>query len=621
MKERLLAAVAMAMAALVVLQPQSAAQTKAAAKATTSTSAAKSTDARSSQAVDSDWYEATDALGRKVGRYDDGKKDKTVIMFYWTWHEMEDTPGAPVKNITKILGEHPEAIKDYNSDAWWGTSKDRYCYWEEPLFGYYRTTDKWVLRKHAEMLADAKVDAVFFDCSNGSETWDASTDALLEVWDQAQKDGVNVPKIGFLLPFAPVPNARVSLRHLWEKIYSKNLYSNLWFYWDGKPLVFAYPEMLRRQDDEDQAIKKFFTFRPMQPDYVYGPVEGRNDQWSWLEDYPQHPFVKKADGKCEQVSVGVAQNTFPGTEGHCSAFNTENSYGRSYTYRNGFDTRANAFLYGANFMEQWDRAYELDPDVVFVTGWNEWIAGCWPSFAGSKEGEPAFVDQFDWNHSRDLEPVKAWGNYGDVYYLQTVDRIRKFKGTSKAPEASAPKTIRLKHSEDWNDVQPSYAAYKGNTIHRDALGKCDIHYVDNSGRNDITGAKIARDNEYVYFYAETADALTPSTDRNWMMLFLDVDRSKATGWEGYDFLIKGGKVCKCNANGWNWEEVAPVAMEVSGNIVTIRIPRSLSPALQGALDFEFKWCDNMQDEGNPMDFYVSGDVAPLGRFNYVYSAE
>ena len=580
-----------------------------------------------SQDVESDWYAATDALGRKVGRYDDGKKDKTVILFYWTWHQMEDTPGAPVKNITQLMKQYPDAINHYDHEAWWGTSNDRYCYWDEPLFGYYRTTDKWVLRKHAEMLADAKVDAVFFDCSNGSITWDESTDALMEVWDQAQKDGVNVPKIGFLLPFGPARHALVSIRHLYEKIYSKGLYSNLWFEWDGKPLIFAYPEMLVDEEPADKEIKEFFTFRPMQPDYVDGPVPGRNDQWSWLEDYPQHGFVKLPEGGVEQVSVGVAQNTFPGTKGHCSAFNLPGSYGRSYTYRNGFDTRENAHLYGANFLEQWDRAYELDPEVVFVTGWNEWIAGCWPSFAGSVPGAPAFVDQFDWDHSRDLEPTKAWGEYGDVYYLQFVDRVRKFKGTTPAPEASAPKKINVRRHRAWKRIQPFYAAYKGNTGHRDALGKCDIHYVDNSGRNDITGAKVARDDEYVYFYVETAEKLSPCTDRNWMMLFLDVDRDKSTGWEGYEYVVNyhsptkdGASVCRSKDGAWEWEDAASVKYHVRRNQLVVRIPRSLDPALQGDLDFEFKWVDNMQDEGNVMDFYVSGDVAPLGRFNYVYTA-
>jgi len=39
-----------------------------------------------------------------------------------------------------------------------------------------------------------------------------------------------------------------------------------------------------------------------------------------------------------------------------------------------------------------------------------------------------------------------------------------------------------------------------------------------------------------------------------------------------------------------------------------------------ALNFEFKWSDNMQKE-DPMDWYVNGDVAPGGRFNYVYQTK
>lgn len=55
--------------------------------------------------------------------------------------------------------------------------------------------------------------------------------------------------------------------------------------------------------------------------------------------------------------------------------------------------------------------------------------------------------------------------------------------------------------------------------------------------------------------------------------------------------------------------------------MTTAIGTNLFSAIRGKLDFEFKWADNMQDEGNPMDFYVRGDVAPSGRFNYVYIAE
>ena len=52
----------------------------------------------------------------------------------------------------------------------------------------------------------------------------------------------------------------------------------------------------------------------------------------------------------------------------------------------------------------------------------------------------------------------------------------------------------------------------------------------------------------------------------------------------------------------------------------IRIPRAVL-GIGEKVDFEFKWNDNMQKEGDIMDFYVSGDTAPGGRFNYVYTAE
>ena len=121
--------------------------------------------AANAQTVRSDQWAATDALGRKVRDRKDApakKKDKFVAMFYWTWHQSEDDTTYPVKNITEILRTHPEAIKNYDHPAW-GNSKPRFYFWEQPLLGYYKTTDPWVLRKHAEWLADAGVDAVFFD--------------------------------------------------------------------------------------------------------------------------------------------------------------------------------------------------------------------------------------------------------------------------------------------------------------------------------------------------------------------------------------------------------------------------------------------------------------------------
>lgn len=577
--------------------------------------------------VNSDLWTATDALGRKVqGQSTAGsqKKDKFVAMFYWTWHQGDDDTTYQVKNITEIVRKNPEAMKDYKHPAW-GTKKPGFFFWEQPLFGYYKTTDPWVLRKHAEMLADAKVDAVFFDCTNGSITWEKSYEALAKTWTQAQKDGVNAPKIAFMLPFGAMPNSLISLRQLYRDVYKPGKYKNLWFFWKGKPCIMGYPDNLTNSA-EDQEIAAFFTFRPGQPDYVDGPK--RKDQWGWLENYPQHGYIKGENGKFEQLTVGVAQNASPETNGHCSAFNLPGSYGRSFSKRNGFDPRVDGYLYGWNFQEQWDRAFEVDPELVFVTGWNEYIAGQWLPEHGWTGKPFSFVDQFDWEHSRDIEPNKGWGDKGDVYYMQLIDNVRKFKGMANTESVSAPKTIKLGKADGWADVAPFFQHYKGNTMHRDHIGRYDQYYTNNTGRNDITGAKVARDNENVYFYAETATKLTSSKDRNWMMLLIDTDRNKSTGWNGYDIIVnrvspKGDKVIiEKNVSGrWEWNPVAETKFAVNNNKLEFGIAKSLLNLRSNQIDIEFKWNDNMQENGNIMDFYVNGDTAPGGRFNFVYTAK
>ena len=577
------------------------------------------------QTVNSDSWAATDALGRKVSEYKDAgdkKKDKFIAMFYWTWHQGNDDTTYQVKNISEIVRKYPEAMKDYNHPAW-GDKRPGFFFWEQPLLGYYKTTDPWVLRKHAEMLADAGVDAVFFDCTNGSLTWEDSYEALMKTWDQAQKDGVNVPKIAFMLPFGPAPHSLVSLRQLYKDVYKPGRYENLWFVWKGKPCIMAYPDNLT-DSPEDRTIRDFFTFRPGQPDIVDGP--GRPDQWGWLETYPQHKFVERPDGGCEEMVVCVAQNANDASGGHCCAFNAPGTYGRSYTQQRGQDTREDAYLYGLNIQEQWDYALQCDPDLIFVTGWNEFIAGKHIGWHPARPYYPfAFPDQFDWERSRDIEPVKAWGDKGDAYYIQLVDNIRRYKGVSESQAVSQPRSFRIGRFDGWDGVSPDFRHYPGNTMHRNHKGHANMFYTNTTGRNDIVDAKVARDRRYVYFYVETADKLTPSTDRNWMMLFIDVDRDKATGWEGYDFVLnyekpQDGKsvLSRHSGDGWNWERAAEADYAVDGNRMEIRIPRSLLGEFGKSLNIEFKWSDNMQEEGNIMDFYVNGDAAPGGRFNFVY---
>jgi len=111
-----------------------------------------------------------------------------------------------------------------------------------------------------------------------------------------------------------------------------------------------------------------------------------------------------------------------------------------------------------------------------------------------------------------------------------------------------------------------------------------------------------------------------------MMLFIDIDRDKSTGWYGYDYIVNrksptSGKVIVektwvTAGNGKRWRNHR-MWLKITG--WRYRSTERYSIWKEKQVDFEFKWNDNMQENGNIMDFYVNGDTAPGGRFNFVYS--
>jgi len=177
--------------------------------------------------------------------------------------------------------------------------------------------------------------------------------------------------------------------------------------------------------------------------------------------------------------------------------------------------------------------------------------------------------------------------------------------------------------DSWAQVQPEFRHHKRSTVHRDHRGYGKTSYRDDSGRNDFVAAKVARDAENVYFYVETAEPITAPAGPGWMTLWIDVDRDKSTGWEGYDYAINrlgpagNEAILERSRHGWQWSEVGRVTFRVEGSRMGLRIPRTLlALPSNGTLDLEFKWTDNVPASGDILDFYLHGDVAPSGRFNY-----
>lgn len=257
-----------------------------------------------SSLIKPDTWAMTDGLGRTLSLKGDVKEkdnSKFVGLFYWTWHTNFGSWLEP-QNATEILTEHPEILYDFDSPYWMPDERypdGRPFFWEEPLWGYYLDTDEYILRKNAQLIADAGVDVIFFDCTNGTSTWDESCLKLFEVFGRAKADGVNVPKVAYMLPFGTSEETTISLKHLYDEIYSKELYKDLWFMWDGKPMIMAHSSSLNRADSEEKEIYDFFTFRKNEPSYFVKDKPYISKTWGWCSSYPQSKYDKSLNGRVE----------------------------------------------------------------------------------------------------------------------------------------------------------------------------------------------------------------------------------------------------------------------------------------------------------------------------------
>lgn len=557
----------------------------------------------------------TDDLGRRAATYEETgpvREGKKVGMFYWTWHHDFETT-EPFNN-SEFAKEHPEVKHDYYNSLWPKTATK--YYWNEPLFGYYGGTDYWVYRKHAEMLASAGVDAIFFDTTNNRSTWRRQYTVLFSALHDARADGVNAPKVCFMTNFSPTNvHAKENIKRIYLGAYKEGKWSDLWFYWDGKPLILAYTDMLEpvMDDPEDAAlmeeIKSFFTFRGPQPSYTTGQVA--DNQWGWLEIYPQNGYTKKADGTYEEATVGVAAN-HSYIKHELTAMNDEYAMGRSYTSVLGQDKTQGAYKYGYFFSEQLKQALSIDPELMFIDGWNEWTAGRNSQWCGVAN---AFPDTYDNEGSRDMEPTK--GDMKDNYFALLVDAVRKFKGTEKRAALGEEKTIDITDFSDWNSVTPTFYGYRGK-YDRNYMGYGKVMYENYTARNNVTESKVSRDGEKLYFYAKASENITAPEGGSWMKIYIDSDRNRATGWEGYDYVINTpapGDVSRLASDG-TAQKIGSAEYNVSGTELAVGVTRALL-GVTGTVDMEFKWVDNAQ--GDILNWYSDGSVTPIGRFNFVCS--
>lgn len=593
---------------------------------------------------------ATDDVGRSFAPVSDYEQGKYVGIFYFLWNGSDQ---SPIKDVSNNYEKNGTVMSELLArEAAGGTQEmNAFHYWGQPLYGYYNADDEWVIRKHIELFIHAGLDFIAFDTSNG-RIYDVQAYAFLDLLLEYYEQGFNVPKVMFLTSVDPT-TSRTSVEQIYNTFYDPEMYPEyepLWFRGtQNKPWIIG-------STTGNSLIDSSFYFKL--PQWPNAAIESARFPWmDW--NYPQDIYTDPQVGNIMSVSVsqhvGISATSKPLADFSDSGlFAPENraelkkngfdfdanymdlvynaNWGRGYDHTEGKNSRERALAEGTNFEQQWDTVFKNeadsddgnDVDLVFVTGWNEWIAQKQPNSSVLGDDYCHFVDTFNMEFSRDIE-MNA--EYLDNYYLSLIRNVREYKGEGSGrtfAESEEPLDSLMDGLGGWNAENVAvFRDFTGETIARSALDTSGQNVLENdTGRNDITEVRVAADKENVYLLIRTAEDVTAHEegDERWMNVYLGAEGASG-GWMGMQYVLnrapENGKTSLHRIDGSGFTLVGTCESSVEGNIMRIRVPRS-AIGLPVGQSLGIKVADNLQKDLDVAEFYVNGDAAPIGRLRYVY---
>ena len=300
----------------------------------------------------------------------------------------------------------------FRSDSGWGEGKT----WDMPLLGKYTSDNRDVIRQHGIWLRDAGVDCVFVDWSNDigydpatmrSQRADfrmieEATETLFEVWSELP----GAPKICiFTGPghvqgtdgFDAFSSGRMAEknRQIWDTFLANKKFSDMYFRYEGKPLLLCYaatPSFI--QDNKSPFKDDRFTVR-----WITGYVGQQSNLfdketlvskmfWSWEERGAQTFTVQGGRPEAMTISAATRAQGNEGGPGYIPAAGRQN---------------------GETFRRQWARAKAVGVKLALIVSFNEWTVS----------------EQHSLEISKDVEPSETLG----TFYLDLMrEEIRSFKG-------------------------------------------------------------------------------------------------------------------------------------------------------------------------------------------------
>jgi hypothetical protein len=559
-----------------------------------------------------------DNFGRTVPSASGERDSRKVGIFYFVWLGSSMSP--EIYDVSKILEEYGKDVLFHQKDDKISPDGQPH-WWAEPLFGYYNSLDKWVLRRHLELLTEAGVDFIIFDTTN-TVLYDRQVKRIMSIIKELRQEGWNAPQVAFYTHSHSIE----TIGRIYDIFYKSGEYADTWFRIDGKPMIIGYTEAWKDRAEaesrSDYAYKPENLSEELQEFFYVKEACWPNDEHNENSfPYTEWQYPQPLNGNTMNVSVAthpMVPFSFSLThENWCN-------WGRGYDVKTGKNIHED-IMKGTFFQSEWETVFKNDPEIVMVTGWNEWIA-----FKQEYGGEYMLCDNVDMEYSRDIEPMK--GGYEDAYYIQMIANIRKYKyePADGLIADNVYKTVDVMNGDDsqWDDVKAVYRHVGTVNEARDFAGAADnLKYTVPAARNNILSVKVTSDSENIYFRVECADAVDPDGGLDSMNIFIGTGNCAKKGWESYEYAVNrsqtNGKALieKLSAD-FSGKTVGEAAFSVNGKYVYFAVPMEALGlgAKTGNVNDKiyFKVADSVENPADIMDYYVSGRSLPEGRLSYEY---
>jgi hypothetical protein len=243
-----------------------------------------------------------------------------------------------------------------------------------PLAGYYKSDDPAVLKQQLHWMRRAGIDAIVYDVfSTGA--WrltdlpkDKTLPLLVQELANQQNESRKLKLIIWLELYWGMPTA-AEYQYAFDYI-KKNLAGcDFYFHYKGKPLVVPY--LNGPFDDVDEVFEK------NREDFEVRCIRAyKSDQWSYVDAYPQQ---KRAGWMCASPGYDAfLENAHVSRHIH---HETQPSLDQIRA-----DAPRAARADGAYYVQQLTWAKQCNPDIIFISGWNDWQYG--------NQIEPAVEYQF-----------------------------------------------------------------------------------------------------------------------------------------------------------------------------------------------------------------------------------